>query len=84
VSNVNIGTLTMQKLSNMMVSIDEKLAKMGETPYGVRESTRKEQLAMASQLSSNDIIALMEKHGVKEVNDWLSRFKEKNDGRQMV
>jgi len=80
----NIGTLTMQKLSNMMVNVDKKLAKMGETPYGVREATRKEQLATISRLTSDDIVSLMETHGVKEVNDWLSRFKEKNDGRQMV
>ena len=77
----------MQKLSNMMVSIDEKLAKMGETPYGVRKATHKEQLAMAAKLSEDDIIALMEKHGVKEVNDWLAKFKPEeiqNNGRQVV
>ena len=82
----NIATITMQKLSNMMVNVDNLLAKIGETPYGVREATRKEQLAAASKLSADDIVALMDAHGVQEVNQWLSKFEpeEQQNGGQMV
>ena len=67
----NIMTLAMQKLTKMLLGADEVLERMGETPYGVRKATKKEQLGMAKRLTPEEMFAHIEQRGAHAVNKWL-------------
>ena len=67
----NIMTLAMQKLTKMLLGADEVLERMGETPYGVRKATRKEQLQMAQGLTPDEMFEHIRTRGARAVNKWL-------------
>lgn len=67
----NIMTLALQKLTNMLLGADRVLERMGETPYGVRRATKKEQLQMAQNMTPEEMFDHIQTRGAHAVNKWL-------------
>lgn len=82
----NPATKIMQKMARMMIAVDQKLATMGEMPYGMRKATPAEQKQFVNRLNENSLLTLIEEHGVDDVNKLLRRTmpKEQANGGQMV
>ena len=55
---------------------------MATEPYGLRKLTPKEQRDRFENLTSEELMAMIEQHGEDEVNAWLQKFwKEEEYGR---
>lgn len=77
----NIMTLALMKLTKMLLGADEVLERMGETPYGMRRATKKEQLQMALNMTPEDMWEHIQTRGAPAVNRWLrSMEKEMQNG----
>ncbi len=75
---MNLLTNSMERLTNMLVNCDTKLKAYGVEPYGQRELTDREQRDRIKNMSENDLLALIEQHGVQEVNAWLNKYWREN------
>jgi len=75
---MNIATLSMEKMTQLLKAIDGKYKQYASEPYGVRKMTPKEQLEMYENLSEAQLYELIEKHGVDEVNRWLYRMEQRS------
>jgi len=76
---MNIATLSMEKMTQLLKAIDDKYQQYASEPYGVRKMTPKEQLEMYENLSEAQLYELIEKHGVDEVNKWLYRMEKRRE-----
>jgi len=75
---MNIATLSMEKMTQLLKAIDDKYQQYASEPYGVRKATPKEQLEMYKNLSEAQLYELLEKYGVDEVNKWLYRMEQRS------
>jgi len=74
--NINVMTNTMEKTTEMLRATDKKLKAWGETPYGTRKATPKEQRQMYENLTEGQLYEMVEKHGQDAVNKWLYRMEQ--------
>ena len=70
----NLMTSAMNRMTDMLIRTDEKLAEYGVTPYAIRKATVKEQREQFKNLTPGELRNLIETYGVDEVNNWLGRF----------
>ena len=79
---MNIMTLAMNKATNMLEQSDAKLKEYGAEPYGMRKLTPAEQRKAFENLTPQSLKALIDEHGVDDVNEFLLKFmpKEVNNG----
>lgn len=78
---MNILTNAMNKMTKMLLDSDSKLKEYGKEPYGIKKLTPKEQRDEYDNLTPDKLKAMIQEHGVEEVNKWMSRFeKEGSNG----
>ena len=73
---MNIATNSLQKLTQMLVNADRKLKEYGKEPYGQRKLTDREQRERVENLTQEELMAMIEEHGVESTNEWLSKYWE--------
>ena len=71
---MNIATNSMLKLTKMLLNTDAKLKEMGTEPYGTRKATPKEQRERVKNLTEGELMAMIDEHGIEDVNVWLRKF----------
>ena len=71
---MNILTSAMNKMTKMMIQTDAKLKEYGSEPYGQRKLTDKEQRDKVANLTSQELMAMIEEHGREDVNAWLQKY----------
>ena len=77
---MNLLTESMERLTKMLVNTDSKLKGMATLPYGTRKLSSSEQRKNYENLTQEQLMDMLEEHGVDSVNAWLSRFEEKEHG----
>lgn len=75
----NILTNSMNRLTKMLSLTDQKLKEMGTIPYGTVKLSPKQQREIYENLTQEDLIRLVNEHGVDQVAAWLDK-KEKQYG----
>lgn len=73
---MNVATMAMQKMTDLLKATDQKFKEFATEPYGVRKATLKEQREMYENLTEGQLYELIEKHGVDEVNNWLYKMEQ--------
>ena len=73
---MNPMTNAQERLFKILTATDGIFKKMGEVPYGMRKTTPAEQRQAYANLTPNELMVQIERHGVKDVNEWLSREKK--------
>lgn len=71
---MNILTSAMNKMTKMMIQTDAKLKEYGAEPYGQRKLTDKEQRDKVANLTSQELMTMIEEHGREDVNKWLNKY----------
>jgi arginine/ornithine N-succinyltransferase beta subunit len=77
---MNLLTNSMNKLTKMLLQFDAKLKTYGVEPYGIRKLTLAEQRRKFENLTSEELKAMIDEHGVSEVNDFIKRFWKEEHG----
>ena len=78
---MNAATNSMNRLTKMLFNIDDKLKKMGTEPYGRRKATAKEQKDRVQNLTSQELLTMIDQHGAESTNEWLQKYwKEGENG----
>jgi len=75
---MNIATLSMEKMTQILKAIDGKYRQYASEPYRLRKASPKEQIEMYENLSEGQLYELIEKHGVDEVNKWLYKMEQRS------
>lgn len=73
---MNSATLMMEKMTKMLRDTDQKLKAMGETSYGTRKATPKEQRQMYENLTEGQLYEMIEEHGIDDTNNWLYKMEQ--------
>ena len=77
---MNLATNTMEKLTKMLDNTDAKLKEYGKEPYGVKKLTHVEQRKSIENLTTPELLSMIDQYGVEDVNAWLQKYwKEGND-----
>jgi len=70
----NLMTTTMNKLTEMLTRTDDKLKSFGTMPYGERKATPEEKRQAFQNLTTQDVIRMLQEHGRAETNKYLGQF----------
>jgi hypothetical protein len=73
---MNLATETMKKLTNMLTNTDSKLAEWGKEPFATRKITPTEDRLRFQNLTQDDLLDMIEKHGYEDVNKWIQKHME--------
>jgi len=76
---MNAATNSMNRLTKMLLHIDDKLKGMGTEPYGQRKATAKEQQDRVQNLTSQELLAMIDQRGAESVNEWLQKYWKEDD-----
>ena len=74
---MNIATMAMNKMTEMLQATDQKLKEFATEPYGVKELTEKEQMDMYKSLTPEKLIEMIQEKGLKDTNEWLYAMEQK-------
>jgi len=75
----NLMTNAMEKMTQMLIKTDEKLAKYGVEPYGMKRTTAKEQREMFDNLTPGELENMLQTYGPDAVNEFLGKYMPKEE-----
>lgn len=82
--SANRMTNVMDRLSIMVQKVDDVFKEMGDAePYGQVKATAKEKREAFASLTPERLQEMVKEHGYPEVNDWLRKNMEEQDGREL-
>lgn len=77
---MNLMTNAMEKLTKMLVNTDSKLKGYATEPYATKKLTPGEQREKIKNMTSGELLALINERGIDAVNEWLNKYWREDNG----
>jgi len=77
---MNILDNASERIYKTLGKVDSKFKKMGKEPFGIRKMTLAEQRRAYENLTPDELMRMIERYPIEDINAWLSKF-EVNNGR---